>query len=336
MADRKEQALAAVKEKYAYRTTDTIDALITGTPDDDPIARQYIPTPAELFTTPEENEDPIGDEAHSPIKGIIHRYPDRVLFKPANICAVYCRYCFRREKVGPGQDILNQQERSAALDYIRSNKQIWEVIFSGGDPLILSPRQLSHIMQELEQIDHVKVIRFHTRIPIADPKRITPELLNALDIKKTIYMPLHVNHARELTQEVQNTLEDLRRAGIILLSQSVLLKGVNDNAQTLEDLYRKLVELGVKPYYLHHPDYAPGTSHFRLSIHEGQEIVKELLGRLSGLCQPTYMLDIPQGHGKIPLTPCYIKELEQGAYEVTNYEGATYSYPPTSPEKEKK
>lgn len=328
MSDRLNKSLQAVKDRYAFRVTDTVQSLITGTPDDDPIARQYIPTPAELNHTPQENEDPIGDEKHSPVKGIVHRYPDRVLFKPANICAVYCRYCFRREKVGPGSEILTDQERTSALDYIRANKDIWEVILTGGDPLILSPRQLGHIMQELQEIEHVQVIRLHTRIPIADPKRITNALLDALTINKAVYMPLHINHANEITDDVVVAIKALQQSSIILLSQSVLLKGVNDNAETLENLYRRLVALGVKPYYLHHPDYAPGTSHFRLSIKDGQDIVKQLLGRLSGLCQPTYMLDIPNGHGKIPLTPCYIKELENNEYTLENYKGESHAYPP--------
>ena len=328
MADRKEKALQAVKERYAFRTTETIESLITGTPDDDPIARQYIPTPAELFATSEEDYDPIGDEVNTPVKGIVHRYPDRVLFKPANVCAVYCRYCFRREHVGPGSEILTDEERKEALEYIRANKKIWEVIFTGGDPLVLSARQLGQIINELNAIKHVQVIRFHTRVPVADPKRITPKLLNALDSDKAVYMPLHINHANEITNEVVRAIKDLRKAGVILLSQSVLLKGVNDNAKTLEHLYRRLVALGVKPYYLHHPDYALGTSHFRLSIQEGQEIVKQLQGRLSGLCQPTYMLDIPGGHGKVPITPCYIEELAKNTYSVENYKGESFNYPP--------
>ena len=328
MSDRLRKSLKAVSDRYAFRTTKTVEDLITGTPDDDPIARQYIPQPQELIQTRGENADPIGDETHSPVKGIVHRYPDRVLFKPANICAVYCRYCFRREKVGPGSEVLNDDERKAALNYIRKNKNIWEVILTGGDPLILSPRQLNEIMRELNNIEHVQVIRFHTRIPIADPARITPQLINALTINKAVYMPLHINHAREITDDVICAIKDLQKAGVILLSQSVLLKGVNDNVETLEELYRRLVTIGVKPYYLHHPDFAPGTSHFRLSIKDGQAIVKQLLGRLSGLCQPTYMLDIPEGHGKIPLTPCYIKELEENTYTLENYKGDTYSYPP--------
>ena len=328
MSDRKEKALKAVSDRYAFRTTKTVGSLITGTPDDDPIARQYIPTPAELVNTPEEGPDPIGDEVHSPVKGIIHRYPDRVLFKPANVCAVYCRYCFRREKVGPGSEILNHKERTDALNYIRNNNNIWEVILTGGDPLVLSPKQIKHIVSELESIKHVQVIRFHTRVPIADPTRVTPELINAFQSDKAIYMPLHINHVSEIAEATVRAIKDLQKAGVILLSQSVLLKGVNDNAKTLESLYRRLVALGIKPYYLHHPDFAPGTSHFRLSIKEGQEIVKQLQGRLSGLCQPTYMLDIPGGHGKIPITPCYIKELEENTYTVKNYKGEIYSYPP--------
>ncbi len=332
MADFQEKPLQAVHERYAFRTTDTIDALITGTPDNDPIARQYIPQAQELNHLPEENPDPIGDKTHSPVKGIVHRYPDRVLFKPVNICAVYCRYCFRREKVGPGSEILTDKERITALNYIREHRDIWEVILTGGDSLILSSRQIQQIMDSLNAIKHVQVIRFHTRIPIADPQRITQKLCECLESDKAIYMPLHVNHASEITDTVISALKRLQKAGVILLSQSVLLKGVNDNAKTLEDLYRKLVGLGVKPYYLHHPDYAPGTSHFRLSIAEGRDIVRQLQGRLSGLCQPTYMLDIPGGHGKVPLTPCYLKELDHGDYNIENYKGEIFSYPPKASE----
>ncbi|MGH1397732.1 MAG: lysine-2,3-aminomutase-like protein [Alphaproteobacteria bacterium] len=318
-----------VTDKYAYRITDTIASTITGTPQTDPIAKQYIPTEAELRTIPEEHPDPIGDDAHTPVKGIVHRYPDRVLFKPANICAVYCRYCFRREMVGPNNaDILTDSEITAALDYIRNHDQIWEVIFTGGDPLIISPRQLSAIMAALDTIPHVKVIRFHTRIPIADPKRVHPELITAIKSTKATYIALHINHASELTNDTRRAIHDLHTAGITLLSQSVLLKDVNNNPETLETLYRELVALNVKPYYLHHPDFAPGTSHFRLSIKEGQAIVKSLQGRLSGLCQPTYMLDTPGGHGKIPLTPCFIKELKEDTYSVKNYKGETFTYPP--------
>ncbi len=320
-------------KRYTYRITETIKSAIKGTIHDDPVAKQYIPQDKELITHPEENPDPIGDNIHSPVKGIVHRYPDRVLFKPANVCAVYCRYCFRRESVGPGNQILSSEERTQALNYIRDHKEIWEVILTGGDPLVLSPRQLGEIMRELNTIEHLQVIRIHTRVPIADPKRTTPNLISAIteytdqSVSKAVYIALHINHANEITHDVRQAINDLHKAGCVLLSQSVLLKGVNDNPETLETLFRELVALRVKPYYLHHPDLAPGTSHFRLTIKEGQKIVKALQGRLSGLCQPTYMLDIPGGHGKIPLTPCAIKHLEDNTYSVENYKGESFHYP---------
>ncbi len=323
-------------KKYAYRITDTIKDAIIGDLHTDPVAKQYIPQAKELKILPEEDTDPIGDESHTPIKGIVHRYPDRVLFKPANVCAVYCRYCFRREHVGPGSDILSNKERTAALDYIRAHPEIWEVILTGGDPLVLSPRQLSEIMTELNEIKHVQIIRIHTRVPIADPKRMNTALINALTqqtsqsvyTNKAIYMALHINHAQEITDDVRACLKQLHSAGVNLLSQSVLLKGVNDNATVLADLYRALVALNVKPYYLHHPDLAPGTNHFRLSIEEGQNIVRQLRGHLSGLCQPTYMLDIPGGHGKVPLTPCALEPMEDGGYEITNHNDEKHLYKP--------
>lgn len=316
--------------KYAYRITDTIKDTIQGHVDHDPVAKQYIPQIQELKILPEERLDPIGDDAHTPVKGIVHRYPDRVLFKPANVCAVYCRYCFRRETVGPKQqkagDILNVKERQAALDYIRENPEIWEVILTGGDPLVLSARHIKEIMKALNEIEHVKVIRLHTRVPIADPQRITPSMIESLKSSKAAYMALHINHAQELNKDVRACIRELHESGITLLSQSVLLKGVNDDPEILERLYRELVGMNVKPYYLHHPDLAPGTSHFRLSIEDGQAIVAALLGRLSGLCQPTYMLDIPDGHGKIPLTPCNIEPLKDGGYVIEDYQGQTHIY----------
>lgn len=321
-------AANALLKKYTYRITGTIRKTIKGNIHSDPVAKQYLPQNRELKILPEENTDPIGDEVHTPVKGIVHRYPDRVLFKPANVCAVYCRYCFRREHVGPGSEILNAQQRKAALDYIRQNEKIWEVILTGGDPLVLSPRQLEEIIHALNEIEHVQVIRIHTRVPIADPARINENVLKALKSDKALYMALHINHVQEINEDVRTTLKILHNTGINLLSQSVLLKGVNDNAETLADLYRALVILNVKPYYLHHPDLAPGTSHFRLSIAEGQKIVRQLRGNLSGLCQPTYMLDIPGGHGKVPLTPCQLEPLKDGGYEITDYKGGSHIYKP--------
>src|SRR5205814_8452642 len=261
----------------------------------DPIARQFGPDPAELQARPEETPDPIGDDAHSPVEGIVHRYPDRVLLKLVHVCPVYCRFCFRREMVGPARRrTLSPAALDAALDYVRVHPEIWEVILTGGDPLILSPRRLRDVMQRLAAIAHVKIVRVHTRVPVADPSRITPELVRALKVGgKASYVVLHANHARELTRRARGACARLIDAGIPMLSQSVLLRGVNDDAATLDALMRALVECRIKPYYLHHGDLAPGTAHLRTSLTEGRDLMRALHGRYSGLCQPHYVLDIP-------------------------------------------
>ncbi len=321
-------AIEAVSRRYAVgATSNVIEAMTSADPNSDPVARQYIPMLDELKILPQERTDPIGDDVHSPVKGIIHRYPDRVLFSPVNVCAVYCRYCFRREKVGPGADVLNVRERDAALDYIRSNSDIWEVILTGGDPLVLAPRHLRDIITALNDIDHIQVIRIHSRVPIADPERVTYKTCSALQSEKALYIALHINHAQEITPAARMAVKSLHESGAVLVSQSVLLKGVNDDAEVLENLFKALVAMRVKPYYLHHPDMAPGTSHFRLSIERGQALVKDIQGRISGLCQPHYVLDIPGGHGKAPIGPDYIKTIDERGYEIENYEGFTYHYP---------
>lgn len=315
------------QDNFAIGVSDHLVALMADKPNHRAITKQYIPDIAELNVTDSETNDPIGDDAHSPVKGIVHRYPDRVLLKIANACAVYCRYCFRREMIGPGSDVLSAQGTDEALDYIRSHDEIWEVILTGGDPLILSARQLKATLQELTAIDHVRLVRIHSRVPIADPKRVNDNFLNALNAcKKPVYLVLHINHKDEITAEVKTLLNHLHQAGCNLLSQSVLLRDVNDNADVLEDLFRELTAHNVKPYYLHHPDKAKGTSHFRLSLNEGMDIYQKLLGRLSGICQPSYMLDIPGGHGKIPINHSYIEEIAKGHYTVRDYNGNSHEY----------
>ncbi len=291
------------------------------------IKRQYITDKKELNILPDEDSDPIGDEAHSPMDGIVHRYNDRVLFKVSNVCDVYCRYCFRRYMIGAGSKHLSDEDFDRAIEYIKSQKQVWEVILSGGDPLILSPRRLRKIFDALEEIDHVKVIRIHTRIPVSNPLKITDTQLSVLNVSaKVIYVILHVNHAAEITDNVRSVIFAFRQNNCSILSQSVLLKGVNDNAKILEDLFKKLISVHVKPYYLHHLDRAKGTSHFRVSIKRGQQIMKELQGRISGICLPKYMLDIPHGHGKIPIDGGYIKALDNAEYCVEDYQGCKHSY----------
>lgn len=306
-------------------------------PEQSPIARQYIPDLREANITDDERSDPIGDDVHSPVKGIVHRYPDRVLLKITPICAVYCRYCFRREMTGPSQENLSTDDLSNALDYIRKNDRIWEVILTGGDPFVLSARRLSEVIDALNRIDHVRVIRFHTRVPIADPLKIDDTICSVLNkVKAALFIVLHVNHAEELNNSALDTIRKLLKTKAILLSQSVLLKGVNNDVQTLENLLRALVSYGVKPYYLHHPDLAKGTSHFRVSIEEGQKLMRDLQGRISGLCLPHYVLDIPGGYGKVPIGHNYIEsDVSQGhSYKLEDYQGNFHYYPPRKLDKE--
>ena len=326
------QALERVAEQYAVALPPALAALINRNDPNDPIARQFVPSEAELDRRPEELLDPIGDDAHSPVEGIVHRYPDRVLLKLTPICAVYCRFCFRREMVGPSKaNALTPAALDAALDYIRVHNEIWEVILTGGDPLVLSPRRLRAVMKALGAIEHVRVVRIHTRVPVADPARVTPELVRALKLKtKPTYVAVHVNHARELSPQARDACTRMADAGMPLLAQTVLLAGVNDTPQAMADLMRALVECRIKPYYLHHGDLAPGTSHLRTDIAIGQELMRGLRGRLSGLCQPTYVLDIPNGHGKSPIGPNYIERAPKGGANVVveDYNGRRHLYPP--------
>ena len=324
--------LEKVAARYAVALTPAVARLIDPMDANDPIARQFIPDVAELDTGAEERADPIGDNAHSPVEGVVHRYPDRVLLKLVHVCAVYCRFCFRREMVGPGRKhALTTAALDAALAYIRDHPEVWEVILTGGDPLVLSPRRLRTVIRQLSAIEHVKVLRLHTRVPVVDPGRVTAALVGAVRVfGKAAYVVLHVNHARELTGEARAACARLADAGIPLLSQSVLLKGVNDDAQALGDLMRALVECRIKPYYLHHGDLAPGTSHLRTSIEEGRALMRALRGRYSGLCQPTYVLDIPGGHGKSPIGPNYLRVSAGAGYRVEDFRGNCHQYPPVA------
>ena len=325
-----EQDAAAVKqvaERYAVALSSAMLDLIDPGDPADPIARQFVPDRRELIVAPEERADPIGDHAHSPVKGIVHRYPDRVLLKPTHLCPVYCRFCFRREQVGPEGETLSSEELTAAFEYIRSRPNIFEVIVTGGDPFVLAPRRIGEIVCALDTIEHLGVIRFHTRVPVVTPERIDEELIAALAAQKTVYVAIHVNHPREVTPAFRAACRRFARAGIPLLSQTVLLRGVNDDAAVLEVLLRALAAAGVKPYYLHHPDLAPGTSHFRLSITEGQRLVAALRGRISGLCQPTYVLDIPGGAGKVPIEASTAIPLGDGTWQLTDRSGRQHRYP---------
>jgi lysine 2,3-aminomutase len=321
-------SLEDVARKYAVAVSPHLLSLVDPADRHDPIARQFLPSLEELTILPEERADPIGDTAHSPVPGIVHRHPDRVLFKVVAACPVYCRFCFRREMIGPGKEnALSKEDFENALAYVAAHSEIWEVILTGGDPFILSPRRVAEITTRLAAISHVKVIRWHTRVPVTDPERVTDDLVAALHAPgATSYVAVHANHAAEFAAEAKIAIARLADGGIPLVSQSVLLKGVNDNAEVLAELMRAFVENRIKPYYLHHPDLAPGTSHFRLSIEDGLALVRQLRADLSGLAMPTYMLDIPGGFGKVPLESTNVERTAAG-HRIRDGRGDWHVYP---------
>ncbi len=292
------EAIGRVVDRFALAITDDMAALIDPDDPDDPIARQFVPDESELDRRADEVTDPIGDGVHAAAPGIVHRYPDRVLLKPTHLCRVYCRFCFRREAVGHGEATLTEAEIDAALAYVAARPEIFEVILTGGDPLVLSDRRLSLLLDRLEAIPHVEVVRIHSRIPIVDPGRVTAETARTFRRRFATWMVVHADHPRELTPAAAEAIGRLVDAGVPVLSQTTLLAGVNDDAEVLEALFRRLVALRVKPYYLHHLDRAEGTARFRVPVERGRALVTSLRGRLTGIAQPTYVLDIPGGQGK--------------------------------------
>ncbi len=297
-------ALDQVAARYAVAIPPAFAGLIEQR--DDPIGRQFIPDAAELDTAPHERPDPIGDDALSPVPGIVHRYADRALLKPLLVCPVYCRFCFRREHVGPEGGLLSDAALATALDWLAAHPAIREVILTGGDPLLLSARRLQSILGALGAMPHVETIRIHSRVPTADPARLAA-LAATLETDKPLWLVVHINHPRELTAAARDALRLVSRRGVLLLGQSVLLRGVNDSADTLEALFRAMLAARIKPYYLHQLDPAPGTSRFHVPIAEGQALLRALRGRVTGLAWPTYVLDIPGGFGKVPVGPEYLQ-----------------------------
>ena len=296
--------LDQVAERYAVAIPPALAALITHP--DDPIGRQFIPHRDELHTAPYERADPIGDDALSPVPGIVHRYADRALLKPLLVCPVYCRFCFRREHVGPDGGLLTEAQLSTALQWLHDHPAITEVILTGGDPLLLSPRRLRAILEALEAIPHVHTLRIHSRVPVADPARLAA-LAPMLETEKPLWLVVHANHASEFTPAAVAALREVGRHGVPLLGQSVLMRGVNDTEAALEALFRAMLAARIKPYYLHQLDPAPGTARFHVPIAEGRALLAGLRGRVTGLAWPTYVLDIPGGHGKVPIGPDYLE-----------------------------
>jgi lysine 2,3-aminomutase len=312
-------SLEAVGERYAIAIPPALAALIGDARD--PIGRQFVPHADERQQAPHENPDPIGDDALSPLPGIVHRYADRVLLKPLLVCPVYCRFCFRREHVGPDGGLLTQAQLDAAYAWISERPAVREVILTGGDPLMLSPRRLGAIMAALSAIPHVETIRLHSRLPVASPERLTEAMADAMASDRAVWLVVHANHAREFTDAARAALRRVQRQAIPVLGQSVLLRGVNDTEEALESLLRAMVAARVKPYYLHQLDPAPGTARFHVPIAEGQALLRRLRGRVTGLAWPTYVLDIPGGAGKVPIGPAYL----EGDGQVRDPAGITHA-----------
>lgn len=312
-------ALRAVTEEFRVRISPEMAAV-----DSAGVAAQFVPDVRELQVRPEELADPIGDDAHAPVPGLTHRYPDRAILHATKVCEVYCRFCFRRETVGETGH-LGAAEFDRVVDYLRTTPAVREVIFTGGDPLVLSARRLGEMLGRLEALGTLDLVRFHTRIPMVAPERVTSALTDVLDRALPVWMVVHTNHPDEMTDAAGRALARLNRAGIPLLSQTVLLRGVNADVYTLERLFRGLIRHRVKPYYLHHPDLARGTGHFRVTLEEGQEIMAALRGRLTGIAMPTYVLDIPGGFGKVPVGPGYL-EREGAEWRVRDPQGRQHAY----------
>jgi lysine 2,3-aminomutase len=318
-----EKLVARVIDRYPMRINPYFLSLIKAV--DDPLGKQVLPDVKEIQDETGE-ADPLAEEAQSPVPNLIHRYPDRVVFKVSNQCAVYCRFCMRKRKVGRGAN-TGEHTITAGLQYIAGQKDVGEVILSGGDPLLLGTDVLERILVRLKRISHVQVIRIHSRMPSTLPQRITPNLVQMLKAFQPLYVNTHFNHPAEMTPEAALACNRLADAGIPLGGQTVLLKGVNDKPRIMQQLFQVLVNNRVKPYYLHQVDRVQGVKHFQASIATGLKIMSALRGHLSGICVPQYMLDIPGGGGKIPLLPEYIETRKDNGLVIKNFEGRHFPYP---------
>jgi lysine 2,3-aminomutase len=313
--------------KLALSITPYFFNLVDRDDPDCPIRRQVIPRAAEMVVSEEEMLDSLGEDSHSPVAGIVHRYPDRVLFLVTDRCAAYCRYCTRSRLVSNAQDYNFHPEYEQGLRYIEAHPEIRDVLLSGGDPLLLSDRKLEHLLSRLRAIPHVEFIRIGSRIPVFLPQRITPELCETFRKYGPIWMSIHVNHPRECTDELRAACERLSFAGVPLGNQSVLLRGVNDDAETMKALVHKLLRMRVRPYYLYQMDLITGGSHFKVDVRKGIEIIRALRGHTTGYAVPQYVIDAPGGGGKVPINPDYLESITDDEVVFRNYEGKRFSYP---------
>jgi lysine 2,3-aminomutase len=292
-----------------------------------PIRLQVIPREGESIVSAGEMPDSLGEDEHSPVPGLVHRYPDRVLFLVTDRCASYCRYCTRSRLVSNAQDYNFHPEHEQALRYIESHPEVRDVLLSGGDPLLLADKKLEHLLSRLRAIKHVEIIRIGTRIPVFLPQRITPELCDIFKKYGPIWMNIHVNHPKECTAELRAACERLGFAGVPLGNQSVLLRGVNDDPAVMKSLVHRLLQMRVRPYYLYQMDLITGGAHFKVDVRKGIEIIRALRGHTTGYAVPQYVIDAPGGGGKVPVNPEYVEKISDDEVVFRNYEGRVYRYP---------
>jgi lysine 2,3-aminomutase len=324
------------KDKLAMAVTPYFFNLIDPENPNCPVRRQVIPRSGEMQTAPEEMLDPVGEENTKPVDGIVHRYPDRVLFLVTDRCAAYCRYCTRSRLVSNAQDYNFHPEFESGLEYIRKHSEIRDVLLSGGDPLLLSDRKIDYLLGELKRIPHVEFVRIGSRIPVFLPQRITPELCEIFKKHGPVWISIHVNHPNECTLALRDACEQLTYAGVPIGNQSVLLREVNDNAEVMQSLIHRLLMMRVRPYYLYQCDLITGSAHLRADPRKGIEIIRSLRGHTTGYSIPQFVIDAPGGGGKIPINPDYVKEITNEAIVMRNFNGDEYRYPLTNAAQVKK
>lgn len=326
LSSKEKEGIAACLKKFRMAITPYYASLISQSDRQCPIRLQAIPDPRELVLTRGDMRDPLHEDVDSPVPGLTHRYPDRVLLLVTDCCSMYCRHCTRRRMAGQQDKCLPKSQLEKAFKYIKSNPVIRDVVISGGDPFTLADEQLEYILSRLRAIRHVEIIRFGTRTPVVLPQRITPELCNMLEKYHPVWINTHFNHPLEITPEATDAVARLAKAGIPINNQSVLLKGINDHTDIMKKLLQKLLKIRVRPYYLYQCDLSEGIGHFRTPVSVGIEIMESLRGHTSGLSIPTYVIDAPGGGGKIPVGPNYLLSQGRGKIILRNFEGNIYQY----------
>ncbi|MDO7789028.1 lysine 2,3-aminomutase [Desulforamulus aquiferis] len=326
LSSREKEGINACLKKFRLAITPYYAALMHQSDRQCPIRRQAVPNAKELVCSRGDMRDPLHEEVDSPVPGLTHRYPDRVLLLVTDCCSMYCRHCTRRRLAGQNDRSLPKSQLDRAISYIRSNPVVRDVVISGGDPLTLADEQLDYILRKLRSIPHIEIIRIGTRTPVVLPQRITPELCEMLEKHHPVWINTHFNHPREITKEAAAACARLAKAGIPINNQSVLLKGVNDRPDIMKKLVQRLLSIRVRPYYLYQCDLSEGIGHFRTPVSAGIEIIESLRGHTSGLAVPTFVIDAPGGGGKIPVGPNYLLSQGKGKTVVRNFEGNVYLY----------